>query len=573
MNDVNALYREWCEKATDPEIAAELKSVDGNGDEILDRFWQDLSFGTAGLRGVLGAGTNRMNIYTVRRATEGLCRYLNDDFDSPSCVIGYDSRINSERFAKEAACVLAAGGVKVWLFAELIPTPIVAYAVRELKCSSGIIITASHNPSKYNGYKCYDERGYQMTDDAAGKTLAYINKTDMFGDFGKIDFDTAVEKGLVEYVSADVIDKYFGLVKTRLVDTEVSAKAGLSVIYTPLNGTGNNPVRRILDMIGIKDVTVVESQELPDGNFPTCPFPNPEIRDAFNEALKTAENKKADLLLATDPDCDRVGIAVLDNGEYKLLTGNDVGCILIDYILSRKKAAGTLVEKPVVIKSIVTSDMAAQIAESYGAEVVNVLTGFKYIGEYITQLEEKGEVDRFEIGFEESYGYLTGAHTRDKDAVNASMMICEAASYYKLQGKTLIDALDELHSRFGYWKNSLFNFFFEGADGMAKMAAIMDSLRKAYPRSLGGEKAVGADDYKKSVSVDFATGGESVLTLPKSNVIALRFENGDKVVVRPAGTEPKIKVYTMVRGKDEKEASAKTSAYEKELLSLVGIGE
>lgn len=573
MNDVNALYREWCEKATDPEIAAELKAVDGNGDEILDRFWQDLSFGTAGLRGVLGAGTNRMNIYTVRRATEGLCRYLNDDFDSPSCVIGYDSRINSERFAKEAACVLAAGGVKVWLFAELIPTPIVAYAVRELKCSSGIIITASHNPSKYNGYKCYDERGYQMTDDAAGKTLAYINKTDMFGDFGKIDFDTAVEKGLVEYVSADVIDKYFGLVKTRLVDTEVSAKAGLSVIYTPLNGTGNKPVRRILDMIGIKDVTVVESQELPDGNFPTCPFPNPEIRDAFNEALKTAENKKADLLLATDPDCDRVGIAVLDNGEYKLLTGNDVGCILIDYILSRKKAAGTLVEKPVVIKSIVTSDMAAQIAESYGAEVVNVLTGFKYIGEYITQLEEKGEVDRFEIGFEESYGYLTGAHTRDKDAVNASMMICEATSYYKLQGKTLIDALDELHSRFGYWKNSLFNFFFEGADGMAKMTAIMDSLRKAYPRSLGGEKAVGADDYKKSVSVDFATGGESVLTLPKSNVIALRFENGDKVVVRPAGTEPKIKVYTMVRGKDEKEASAKTSAYEKELLSLVGIGE
>ena len=573
MNDVNALYREWCEKATDPEIAAELKAVDGNGDEILDRFWQDLSFGTAGLRGVLGAGTNRMNIYTVRRATEGLCRYLNDDFDSPSCVIGYDSRINSERFAKEAACVLAAGGVKVWLFAELIPTPIVAYAVRELKCSSGIIITASHNPSKYNGYKCYDERGYQMTDDAAGKTLAYINKTDMFGDFGKIDFDTAVEKGLVEYVSADVIDKYFGLVKTRLVDTEVSAKAGLSVIYTPLNGTGNKPVRRILDMIGIKDVTVVESQELPDGNFPTCPFPNPEIRDAFNEALKTAENKKADLLLATDPDCDRVGIAVLDNGEYKLLTGNDVGCILIDYILSRKKAAGTLAEKPVVIKSIVTSDMAAQIAESYGAEVVNVLTGFKYIGEYITQLEEKGEVDRFEIGFEESYGYLTGAHTRDKDAVNASMMICEAASYYKLHGKTLIDALDELHSRFGYWKISLFNFFFEGADGMAKMAAIMDSLRKAYPRSLGGEKAVGADDYKKSVSVDFATGGESVLTLPKSNVIALRFENGDKVVVRPAGTEPKIKVYTMVRGKDEKEASAKTSAYEKELLSLVGIGE
>ncbi len=573
MNDINALYKEWCEKAVDPEIAEELKSVEGREDEILDRFWQDLSFGTAGLRGVLGAGTNRMNIYTVRRATEGLCRYLNDDFSSPSCVIGYDSRINSERFAREAARVLAAGGVKVWLFAELIPTPVVAYAVRELKCSSGIIITASHNPSKYNGYKCYDERGYQMTDLAADKTLAYINKTDMFGDFGKIDFDAAVEKGLIEYVPADVIDKYYGLVKTRLVEPDVPAKAGLSVIYTPLNGTGNKPVRRILDMIGIRDVTVVKSQELPDGNFPTCPFPNPEIREAFNEALKTAETKKADLLLATDPDCDRVGIAVLNNGEYKLLTGNDVGCLLIDYILSRKKAAGILSDKPIVIKSIVTTDMATQIAESYGAQVVNVLTGFKYIGEYITQLEEKGEADRFEIGFEESYGYLTGVHTHDKDAVNASMLICEAASYYKLCGKTLIDALDGLYERFGYWKNSLFNFYFEGADGMTKMSAIMDSLRKAYPRSLGGEKAVGADDYKRSVSVDFETGAETELTLPKSNVIVLRFENGDKVVVRPAGTEPKIKVYTMVRGKDCDEAEAKTSAYEKELLSIAGIGE
>lgn len=573
MNDVNALYKEWCEKATDPEIAAELIAVEGKDDEILDRFWQDLSFGTAGLRGVLGAGTNRMNIYTVRRATEGLCRYLNDDFVSPSCVIGYDSRINSERFAKEAACVLAAGGVKVWLFSELIPTPVVAYAVRELKCSSGIIITASHNPSKYNGYKCYDERGYQMTDAAADKTLAYINKTDMFGDVGHADFDEAVKNGTIEYVPTEIIDRYFDAVKTRLVDPSVPEKAGLGVIFTPLNGTGNKPVRRILDMIGIKDVTVVKSQELPDGNFPTCPFPNPEIREAFNEALKTAETKKADLLLATDPDCDRVGIAVLHNGEYTLLTGNDVGCILIDYILSRKKEKGVLADRPVVIKSIVTSDMAAQIAESYGAEVVNVLTGFKYIGEYITLLEEKGEVNRFEIGFEESYGYLTGSHARDKDAVNASMMICEAASYCKLHGKTLIDALNELHDRFGFWKNSLFNFYFEGADGMAKMTAIMDSLRKAYPVSLGGEKIVGADDYKLSRSVDFESDTETELSLPKSNVIALRFANGDKVVVRPAGTEPKIKVYTMVRGKDESEAAAKTSAYEKELLALVGIGE
>lgn len=573
MNDVNALYKEWCEKATDPDILAELKSVKGNESEIIDMFWQDLSFGTAGLRGVLGAGTDRMNIYTVRRATEGLCRYLKDDFSEPTCVIGYDSRINSERFAKEAACVLAAGGVKVWLFPELIPTPVVAFAVRELKCSSGIIITASHNPSKYNGYKCYDERGYQMTDAAADKTLAYINKTDMFGDVGSIDFDEAVKKGLITYVPDGITEKFYGLVQSRLVDPDVPRKAGLSVIYTPLNGTGNKPVRRILDMIGIKDVTVVKSQELPDGNFPTCPFPNPEIRDAFNEALKTAETKKADILLATDPDCDRVGIAVLHNGEYKLLTGNEVGCILIDYILSRKKAEGRLSDRPVVIKSVVTTDMATAIAESYGAEVVNVLTGFKYIGEYITELEEKGEAERFEIGFEESYGYLTGTHARDKDAVNASMMICEAASYYKLLGKTLIDAVNALYERFGYWKNSLFNYYFEGADGMAKMSAIMDKLRASAPKTLGGVAIVGTDDYKRSVSLDLLSGKETEITLPKSNVIAFRLENGDKVIVRPAGTEPKIKVYMMVCGKASADALEKTSAYEKELLSIVGIGE
>ena len=573
MNDANALYKEWCEKATDPEIAAELKAIDGNEEEIKDRFWQDLSFGTAGLRGVLGAGTNRMNIYTVRKATRGLCRYLNDDFGSPSCVIGYDSRINSERFAKEAACVLASGGVKVWLFPELIPTPIVAFAVRELKCSSGIIITASHNPSKYNGYKCYDERGYQMTDAAADKTLAYINKTDMFGDDEIADFDEAVADGRIRYVGTDMTDKYYSLVEKRLVSPEVPKKAGLSVIYTPLNGTGNKPVRRILDTIGIKDVTVVGTQELPDGNFPTCPFPNPEIREAFNEALKVAETKKADILLATDPDCDRVGIAVLHNGEYVLLTGNDVGCILIDYILSQKKNAGTLCEKPVVIKSIVTTDMAALIAGHYGAQVVEVLTGFKYIGEYITQLEEKGEADRFEIGFEESYGYLTGAHTRDKDAVNASMMICEAASFYKLKGETLVDALNSLHSRFGFWQNSLFNFYFEGADGMAKMSAIMEKLRNAYPTSLGGVRVIGVDDYKTGFSHDFEAGTEKPVSLPKSNVIALKLCGGDKVIIRPAGTEPKIKVYTMVREKDENAAAAKTSLYEKELLSVVGIGE
>jgi phosphoglucomutase len=573
MNDVTALYKEWCEKATDPAIREELKAIEGKDDEITDRFWQDLSFGTAGLRGVLGAGTNRMNIYTVRKATEGLCRYLNDDFKNPSCVIGYDSRINSSLFAKEAACVLAAGGVKVYLFKELIPTPIVAYSVRELKCSSGIIITASHNPSKYNGYKCYDERGYQMTDAAADKTLAYINKIDMFSDVGTVDFDTAVKEGKISYVPDEVTDKFYDLVKSRVINEDVIKNAGLSVIYTPLNGTGNKPVRRILDMIGIKDVTVVPTQENPDGNFPTCPFPNPEIREAFNEALKLAENKKADLLLATDPDCDRVGIAVLNKGEYTLLTGNDVGCLLVDYILSQKRAKGTLCEHPIIIKSIVTTDMATRIAESYGAEVVNTLTGFKYMGEYITMLEEKGEADRFEMAFEESYGYLTGPHTRDKDAVNGSMMICEMASYYKSIGKTLIDAMNDLYKRFGHWKNSLFNFYFEGADGMTKMVGIMDTLRNSAPDILGNQPVKTVDDYKLSVSLDKLSGKTTPITLPKSNVIIMTLDNGDKVVVRPAGTEPKIKVYIMANGACPKCAEKQTESYKKEILEMLGIGE
>ena len=571
MNDIHALYALWRQKATEPEVAAELAAVEGNEDEILDRFWQDLAFGTGGLRGVLGAGTNRMNVYTVGKATQGLADYLNSEYKAPSVAIGYDSRINSDKFARIAAEVLAANGIKVYLFAELMPTPIVAYAVKELGCSSGIIITASHNPSKYNGYKCYDARGYQMTDAAAAKTLEYINAIDIFEGVHRMDFEQAKALGIINILPDSFLDKYFALVKDCAVEPDAAKDSGLSVIYTPLNGTGNKPVRRILKEIGLTDVTVVPSQELPDGHFPTCPFPNPEIKDAFNEALKVAENNPADLLLATDPDCDRVGIAVNVGGEYRLMTGNDVGCLLTDYILSRRQARGALPANPVVVKSIVSSDMAAAIAENYGAGMENVLTGFKYIGERMTELEAAGEADRFQLGFEESYGYLTGMHTRDKDAVNASMLICEMAAYYKKQGKTLIDVMQELSARFGCWKNSLFNFYFEGADGMVKMTGMMEALRADYPGTLGGRPVAVVTDYKTSKEYDHVTGEERAVTLPKSNVIMLRTDNGDKIIVRPAGTEPKIKIYTMVQGKTEADAAAQTDRYAKDATALLGI--
>ena len=571
MNDINALYALWRSKAKEPGVAAELAAIEGKEDEILDRFWQDLAFGTGGLRGVLGAGTNRMNVYTVGKATQGLANYLNEDFSAPSVVIGYDSRINSDVFARIAAEVLAANGIKVYFFPELIPTPVVAYAVRTLGCASGIVITASHNPSKYNGYKCYDARGYQMTDEAAAKTLGYINKCDIFDDVHRLDFNEAVSLGIIKVLPDDFLDPYFALVRKCAVEPDAMKGSDLSVIYTPLNGTGNKPVRRILREIGLQNVTVVPSQELPDGHFPTCPFPNPEIQEAFNEAFKVAETNKADLLLATDPDCDRVGIAVRKGDGYQLVTGNEMGCLLTHYILSRRQAHGTLPANPVLIKSIVSTDMSAAIAERYGAEVVNTLTGFKYIGEKMTELEAAGEADRFMLGYEESYGYLSGMHTRDKDAVNASMLICEMAAYYKKQGKSLLDVLEELFNTYGYWKNSLYNFYFEGADGMVKMTGMMDALRANYPTALGGNAIAKITDYKTRKTVDLKTGAQTPVTLPVSNVIVMDAENRDKIVVRPAGTEPKIKIYTMVQGKTAEAAAAQTDKYAKDITAVLGI--
>lgn len=558
MNNINELYNEWLEKATqDPDLITELEAVKGNEEEILDRFYRCLDFGTAGLRGVIGAGTNRMNVYTVCQATQGLADFLNKNFENPSIAIGYDSRIKSEYFSIEAAKVLAANGVKVYLYDELEPTPCLSFAIRRFHTSSGIILTASHNPGKYNGYKCYDKNGYQMTDEAAAETYDFIQKVDYFTGIKSMNFDEAVEKGLIEYISEDIIEEFLDEVQKQCVNPGICEKAGLRVIYTPLNGTGNKPVRKILKRIGIDEVHVVPEQELPDGNFPTCPFPNPEIKQAFEYALKMNENIKADILLATDPDCDRVGIAVPNSeGEYILMSGNEVGAMLLNYLLSAKKANGTLSPTAIAVKSFVSTDLAEVIAKKYNCTFKNLLTGFKYIGELITNLESEGRADDFVMGFEESYGYLAGTHARDKDAVVGSMMICEMAAYYKTQGKSLVDVMNEIYDEFGYYYTTVKSYQFEGASGMEKMAKIMDTLRENAPKTLAGMNVIIVDDYKTSVSKNIENGSESVIDLPKSNVLSYKVKGGNGMIVRPSGTEPKIKAYITAIGNGKDEAMA-----------------
>ncbi len=556
--NINALYNEWLEKATaDPDLKAELLAVKDNEDEILDRFYRCLEFGTAGLRGVIGAGTNRMNYYTVCQATQGLADFLNKHFENPSVAIGYDSRIKSDYFSIEAAKVLAANGVKVYLYKELEPTPCLSFAIRYFKTSSGIILTASHNPAKYNGYKCYNSNGYQMTDEEAAETYDFIQKVDYFTGIKSMDFDKAVESGLIEYMGDEVIDAFLDEVQKQCINPEIVKSSDLKVIYTPLNGTGNKPVRKILDRIGVKDVYIVPEQELPDGNFPTCPFPNPEIRQSFECALKMAEDIQPDLLLATDPDCDRVGIAVQDgNGGYKLMSGNEVGAMMLNYLLSQKAEKGTLSPESIAVKSFVSTDLAEVIAKKYNCTFKNLLTGFKYIGELITQLEAQGRADDFVMGFEESYGYLAGTHARDKDAVVASMLICEMAAYYKSKGLSLAQVMDGLYDEFGYYFNTVSSYTFEGASGMEKMADIMDTLRNNAPTEFAGMTVTKIDDYKTSVSTDIESGATAVIELPKSNVLAYTLTDGNKVIVRPSGTEPKIKAYITAIGKNREDAQA-----------------
>lgn len=555
------LYEVWKKNATlDPDLIAELNAVTDT-DEIVDRFYTELEFGTAGLRGVIGAGTNRMNVYTVGRATQGLAQYLLQKKASPSVAIAYDSRIKSDTFARFAACVLAANGVKAYLFEELVPTPVLSFAVRRLGTDSGIIITASHNPAKYNGYKCYNPNGYQMTDEEALETYSYIQKVDYFTGIQTCDFDTAVADGRIVMVGRELVGAFLDAVATQCVHPGVCEKSDLHVIYTPLNGTGNKPVRAILKRIGVKHCDVVKTQELPDGSFPTCPYPNPEIRQAFEQALLMAKEEPADLLLATDPDCDRVGIAVRDqNGEYQLMSGNQVGVLLLNYLLSQKKANGTLPAHPIAVKSFVSTDLAEKIAEKYECGFKNLLTGFKYIGELITNLEKEGRAGDFILGFEESYGYLAGTHARDKDAVVASMLICEMAAFYKLEGKTLLDVMEEIYETFGYYVNQVANYAFEGAAGMEKMQKIMAHLRENTPKSFAGHTVLSVSDYESGTSTSLADGTKTPIDLPKSNVLAYKLEGGAGVIVRPSGTEPKIKTYVTAVGADMQAAQAAADA-------------
>lgn len=552
--NIDNLYNLWLEKATeDNEITKELESIKGNESEINDRFWRGLEFGTGGIRGVIGAGTNRMNIYTVGRATQGIADYINSVTDKGSVAISYDSRINSTLFAKTAASVFAANGIKVYIYKELMPVPALSFATRYLSCSAGAMITASHNPSKYNGYKVYGPDGCQLSLEASEKVLGYIENIDFFTGIKKIDFEQGIESGIIEYISDEVIENYLQNVQNQALSPDACENTDLKVVYTPLCGAGNKPVREILKRIGIKSVSVVAEQEKPDGSFPGAPYPNPEIREAFTLALKLADEVKPDLLLATDPDCDRVGIAVNNNGNFILMSGNEVGALMLNYCLERRKALGRMPKNPVAIKTIVSTDLCCKIAEDYGCEVINVLTGFKFIGEQIAILEQKGKEDRYVFGFEESYGYLAGTYVRDKDGVLASMLICEMAAFYKQNGMTLLDAYRSIEQKYGVFKNSQNSYTFEGQEGMEKMQQIMKNLRNT-PEYIADYKVAAVLDYKESIKTDLVSGEKTEIKLPKSDVITYVLENGSTAIVRPSGTEPKVKLYLSTTAKTSEEA-------------------
>ena len=541
-------YKRWMNAdLEDPALKTELESIEGNEEEIKDRFAVALKFGTAGLRGVLGAGTNRMNIYVVRQATQGLANWVKTQGGNQLVAISYDSRINSDVFAKTAACVLAANGIKVRIYDALMPVPALSFATRYYKANAGIMVTASHNPAKYNGYKAYGPDGCQMTDEAADIVYAEIQKTDILTGAKLISFEEGMEKGLIAYVGDDCKEALYDAIKARSVRPGICKTAGLKLVYSPLNGSGLVPVMRVLKDIGIDDITIVPEQQYPDGNFPTCPYPNPEIFEALRLGLELAEKSGADLMLATDPDADRVGIAMkCPDGTYELVSGNEVGVLLLDYICAARIENGTMPERPVAVKSIVSTPLADAVAKNYGVELRSVLTGFKWIGDQIANLEAAGEVDRFIFGFEESYGYLAGPYVRDKDAIIGSMLICEMAAYYRSIGSSIKQRLEEIYEKYGRYLNKVDSFEFPGLSGMDKMTGIMDDLRKNPPAEIGGYKVVKVTDYKKPEE----TG------LPAANVLIYKLDGGAEVIVRPSGTEPKIKTYFTTLGKDLAEAQA-----------------
>lgn len=541
--DYTKEYTRWCENATDDaDVTEELKNMDAV--KIEDAFYRNLAFGTGGLRGVIGAGTNRMNVYTVAKASQGLADYVNKHFENGSIAISYDSRIKSDLFSKVAAGVFAANGIKSYIYSELMPTPCLSFAVRKLGCSAGIMVTASHNPAKYNGYKVYGADGCQITTEAAKEILAEIEKLDIFADVKQSNFDKALSDGMISYIDESVTTDFIEEVKAQSVLFGESVDKNVAIVYSPLNGTGLKPVLRTLNESGYTNVTVVKEQEMPDGNFPTCPYPNPEIKEAMSLGMEYAKKCSADLLLATDPDCDRVGIAVKDkNGEYVLLSGNETGILLFDYICSQRVKHNKMPEEPVMIKTIVTMDMAKLIADNYGVRTIDVLTGFKFIGEQVGELEKIGKESSYIFGFEESYGYLSGGYVRDKDAVDGAFLICEMFSYYATQGISLLEKLSEIFDKYGYCLNTLHSYEFEGSAGFAKMQEIMKTFRK-------GVKSFAEKNVLQTL--DYSTGLDG---LPKSDVIKYLLEDNCSVVVRPSGTEPKLKTYISVTAANKAEAA------------------
>ena len=541
-------YKRWlAADLEDPALSEELRKIEGQEEEIKDRFAVALKFGTAGLRGVLGAGSNRMNIYVVRQATQGLANWVKTQGGNQLVAISYDSRINSDVFAKTAACVLAANGIKVRIYDALMPVPALSFATRYYKANAGIMVTASHNPAKYNGYKAYGPDGCQMTDDAAAVVYAEIQKTDILTGAKMMSFEEGLAQGLIEYVGEDCKEALYDAIKSRSIRPGLCKTAGLKLVYSPLNGSGLVPVMRILKDIGIDDITIVPEQQYPDGNFPTCPYPNPEIFEALRLGLELAQKIGADLMLATDPDADRVGIAMkCPDGSYELVSGNEVGVLLLDYICEGRIEKGTMPANPVAVKSLVSTPLADAVAANYGVEMRNVLTGFKWIGDQIAGLEAAGEVERFILGFEESYGYLAGSYVRDKDAVIGSMLICEMAAYYRSIGSSVKERLESIYAKYGRYLNKIDSFEFPGLSGMDKMNGIMADLRANAPTEIGGYKVVKVVDYKKTEE----TG------LPAANVLVYTLEGGATVIVRPSGTEPKIKAYYTTLGKDLAEAQA-----------------
>ena len=564
-------YNDWLESnIVDEKMKDELSAIKEEK-EIEDRFYKDLEFGTGGLRGVIGAGSNRMNIYTVSKATQGFANYLNGRFENPSVAIAYDSRNMSKEFSKAAALTLCANNINVYLYEGLRPTPMLSFAVRHLNCTGGIVVTASHNPKEYNGYKVYDEFGGQVTDEKDNIIISEVNKIDSFDKINTMDEEEALAKGLLKYIGEEVDKAYIDSVKGLTIRKELVKEnaSDLKVIYTPIHGSGNMPVRRILNELGYTGVSVVKEQEMPDGNFPTASYPNPEEPAVFKLALEMAKTENPDVIFATDPDADRIGVVVKDSeGEYRVLTGNQTGLLLTQYILDALKEEGRLPEDGVIIKTIVTTDGAKKIAEAYNIELMEVLTGFKYIGEKIQGFEVNKD-KTYIFGFEESYGYLAGDFVRDKDAVIAAMLIAEMTLFYKEKGKSLYDGLVELYEKYGYFKETLVSFELKGKEGSEKISKCIDSLRNENLVEVNGVKIVTKYDYKLGTEENISSGDKKEIDLPKSNVLKFVLENGAWFVVRPSGTEPKMKAYVAVKGNSLKDSEEKLESFKNEVVSLI----